>query len=76
MQSMFNRIAANYDRLNRVMSLRQDVKWRKAVAGFVLDEKKSLGPLRTLGRVKIRANDAALCGTAFNFGGPVNRAYL
>lgn len=39
-QSMFNRIATNYDRLNRVLSLRQDVKWRQAVARFLPAQSK------------------------------------
>lgn len=34
-QGMFNRIADNYDRLNRILSFGQDIKWRRAVAGYL-----------------------------------------
>ncbi len=34
-QQMFNTIAPNYDFLNRLLSLRQDVRWRQALAAQV-----------------------------------------
>lgn len=34
---MFDRIAGSYDRLNRILSLRRDVAWRRRVARFLPD---------------------------------------
>lgn len=42
--TMFDRIAPRYDRLNRMLSLRRDVAWRRKMAKFL----PGTGPLRLL----------------------------
>ena len=63
-RAMFSEVAPRYDLLNRVLSLRQDVRWRRRLVGAL--SKAPEGPVLDLaagtGDVALAVRDRAVIG--------------